>query len=390
MTQHKKNVLVITALSIITLLLSVIFVKNFPTLPVVSDSEDYQTIAVSILAKHTYPSIPNQTLLIYPPFYPLFVTIIYALTQIGSHISIYFIQYLLVGLTSILLFVTLRKYANIKLIPSVLGALCILFWPYLILYSQLISSEVLYTFLLMLFFFLFFSIRKESKCWIIIVTGIILGCVILTRPVALLLFPWILIGLFIISKLPKIFSIQEIPWKKYLMVLVISIATLLPWEIYIHKHYDRIIPVASNLGNVFSKANKTFAYLPDVEKPSILKAKVKNLYLFWDPGAGGYHLDILKEKYPVAGVAVHTYKIIFFAIVIMAGISAVICRRNRLVIYSLLIITYTWGVHTVLFPFPRYTLPIMPFVIIVAVIGITYFYDRFSKKNESTSSNTVS
>ncbi len=256
MTQHKKKILVITALSIITLLLSVTFVKNFPTLPVVSDSEDYQTIAVSILTNHTYPSIPNQTLLIYPPFYPLFVTIIYALTQIGSHVSIYFIQYLLVGLTSILLFVTLRKFTNIPLVPSIFGALCILFWPYLILYSQLISSEVLYTFLLMLFFFLFFSIRKESKCWIIIATGIILGCVILTRPVALLLFPWILIGLFIISRLPKIFGIQEIPWKKYLMVLVISIATLLPWEIYIHKHYDRIIPVASNLGNVFPVLKK--------------------------------------------------------------------------------------------------------------------------------------
>ncbi len=389
MNQPRTNKLVICILGGLTILFGVLILKNFPELPIVSDSEDYHIIATNILTEHAYPAIPNQTLLVYPPFYPLFIAVVYALTHVGEYASVYFLQYLLVGATAIILFSILRTHVKLPLMPSLLASLSILFWPYLVLYSQLISSEVLYTFLLLLFFTLFFSIDKNSRGWITVFAGVILGTTILTRPVALLLFPWILIGLYFVTKLPRVFGIYVLPWKKYCMVFVISIITLLPWTIYAYKQFDRVIPVASNLGNVFTKANKTFEYLPETEKTSVIGAKIKNLYLFWDPGASGYHLDILKEKYPLAGIAVALYKLVFFLIVAFGAVSAVVYRHNRLVLYSVLIIGYTWVLHTALFPFPRYTLPIMPFVIIVAVIGITHFV-QYRKHHENTSRNTLS
>lgn len=376
----KKNLPYIAIIAL-TLILTFMLAKYFPELPIVSDSEDYHTIAASIISNGIYPSIPNQTLLIYPPLYPLFVTVVYMFTHVGSYASVYSIQYLLVGTMSILVFLILRRFSKVPFLFSLIASLCVLFWPYFVLYSQLISSEVLYSLLLIVFFFLFFSIKKESGWLPVWLSGAALGLTILTRPVALLLLPWIIIGLWITSKAPKAFGSHNIPWNKYLMVLLISIALLVPWTAYVHKKYDRIIPVASNLGNVFSKANKTFEYLSDTKKPSILKAKMKNLYLFWDPGASGYHLDILKDKYPIAGIAVGVYKIIFFVILGLAAIGAYIHRNNRLVLYSLMIITYTWAIHVTLFPFPRYTLPIIPFVIIVAAVGATYTYERFRKTN---------
>lgn len=381
---NKHNHYGIAFLLLTIVAMSFVLVRFFPDMPIVSDSEDYHTIAANIMDDHTYPAIANQTLLIYPPLYPLLITMVYALTEIGSYTAVYALQYVLVGLTAMLVFFILRRFAKAPIIISTLAALSMAFWPYLILYSQLISSEVLYTFLLVLFFMLFFSIRKQSNRWIIsICAGVVLGCVILTRPVALLLLPWILIGLFFVSKLPRVFGVHEIPWKRYFAVLIISVATLLPWELYVYRTHHEIIPVASNLGNVFTKANKTLEYLPEIEKPSILKAKAKNLYLFWDPGASGYHIDILKESYPIAGIAVFVYKALFFIILALAAIGAVLYRRNRLVLYSLLPITYTWAVHTVLFPFPRYTLPIMPFVIIVAVLGITHGLKTYAENPHS-------
>ncbi len=387
MNLFKNDRLAISFIIYIVIILSIFITKFFPEMPVVSDSGDYHIIASSILKEGVYPSIANQTLLIYPPFYPIFVSVIYAITDIGSFDSVYLIQYILVGITSLLMFFILRNFGKVSTVFSLFGALAISFWPYLILYSQLISSEILYTFLLLTFFILLHLVHQKNNHWLTIFTGVILGFTMLTRPVALLLFPWIIIGIFIFSKLPKVFGKLEIPWKKYLLIFVISIATLIPWEIYVYKNYKEIIPVASNLGSVFNKANKTLEYLPDEEKTSLIKAKIKNIYLFWNPGAGGYHLDIVKEKYPVVDIGIQLYKILFFLIVLLALVGSVIFRKKPIIIYSLLFITYTWAVHTTLFPFPRYTLPIMPFVIIVATITLAYGYEKYTK---NTNSDTLS
>jgi 4-amino-4-deoxy-L-arabinose transferase-like glycosyltransferase len=279
-------------------------------------------------------------------------------------------------------FLILRKFSRASVALSLMASLTVLFWPYLILYSQLISSEILYSFLLILFFFLFLHIRKDSKPSLAIGTGLVLGLAILTRPVALLLLPWICIAFLFIKKMPKIFGEFSIPWKRYMLVAIVMVIVLLPWEVYVKAKYDRVIPVASNLSYVFKKANKTMAYLsPDgvvKEEQPFLLAKAKNIYLFWNPGAGGYHLDILSQKYPKAIYGVFAYKVIFFIIIGLALISAIAYRRERLVILSLLLITYFWTLHTVLFPFPRYTLPIMPFVIIVAGVAITHGYQYYT------------
>lgn len=382
MSLFKKNLTAHIAIGALSLLLSIIFVKNFPALPVISDSEDYHTIATHILSDKTYVTISSDEIL-YPPLYPLFLAFIYSL-GLGTFATVYLIQYFLVGGIAICVFWLLRKYTRATLTIALLASTLILFWPYFILYSQLISSEILYSFLLILSLIFLLKINSNSKPNLVVGAGITLGLTILTRPVALLLLPWILVALIFVKKLPGIFGQLSIPWKKYLLIGIVMILTIMPWELYVQKKYDRIIPVASNLSYVFKKANGTMAYLsPDsaAQEVSILKAKAKNIYLFWNPGATGYHLDILQEKYPVAGPLVLLYKIIFFLILGLAFIGACAHRKYPLVLFSVITILYFWALHTVLFPFPRYTLPIIPFVIIVAAIGATLTHDQFRKTN---------
>ncbi|MEZ4114050.1 MAG: hypothetical protein R3B65_01140 [Candidatus Paceibacterota bacterium] len=135
----KKNLVTLILISIFSILLSFLFVRFFPELPVVSDSADYHEIATNLNSNGTYVTISNDKIL-YPPL-PIFLALIYSL-GLGTFATVYFIQYLLVGGIAVFTFLILRKFTKTNIWLSVIASLSIMFWPYLILYSQLISSEV--------------------------------------------------------------------------------------------------------------------------------------------------------------------------------------------------------------------------------------------------------
>lgn len=368
---YKKDTIVYWVIGIVTIVISLLLVQYFPKLPVISDSRDYHDIATNMIQGHAYLPISEDAIL-YPPLYPTFLAAIYSLSA-GATKAVYFSQYLLVGAMSILMFYLTRNKLKLPFWIAVAAAVSTLFWPYFILYSQLISSEILYSFLLLLGFFLLVRAHEATPWKIIIVTGVIFGLAILTRPVALLLLPWLVIVLPVALRILRITPSTPIPWKRYLQILCIAFITVLPWEMYVKVTYDRFIPVASNLSYVFNKANNSMAYLSADgvvdDKPSLLEAKAKNLYLFWNPGASGYHLDVVAEKYPIVHYGILAYKIGFFLILACACIGLLRVRKEWIALLAFVIIGYVWALHTVLFPFPRYTLPIIPLVIILAAIG---------------------
>jgi 4-amino-4-deoxy-L-arabinose transferase-like glycosyltransferase len=194
----KRNILLTIVLFVFSVSLSTFFIKIIPPLPVISDSKDYHDIAVGIVSKLDYVTISSD-LILYPPFYPVFLSIIYTITDVGSFAAVYLIQYILVFGISVLVFKILRKYSQMSFKLTLSMSCVILFWPYFILYSQLISSEILYSFLLLFSFFLFLNIDNYSKKWLTFCTGIFIGLTILTRPVALLLLPWVFLGLVLIG-----------------------------------------------------------------------------------------------------------------------------------------------------------------------------------------------
>ncbi len=222
MSEIKKNLIVVLSIGIISVILSFLIVKTFPPLPVVSDSKDYHDIAIGIIEQKTYITISNDKIL-YPPLYPVFLSIIYS---IGLGISgVYIIQYILVGIIAICVFYILRKYFKLPILIALVAPLTVLFWPYFILYSQLISSEILYSFLLMMFFTFFIHINQNTKPTHILATGVFIGLAVLTRPVALLLLPWIFIALWLFKKMPSFFGYMA--WSAAILLPLFLLITLI-------------------------------------------------------------------------------------------------------------------------------------------------------------------
>lgn len=375
-----KKLLTLLLFGIFGLILGFILNHFSPEFPVISDSKYYLEIGKSLRDGNGFIEISEKKV-ITPPVYPLFISL-FPLEKEGVVSLIYLAQSVLLGLSAGIIYLLSKEFLKRKYLQW-LAVLLTFFWPYSIFYTQLISSEILYVFLLYgSIYSLMLFIKSENKKEKIIyafLTGLLLGITTLQRAVTLLL-PF---GLLIFTIFRNYFIKPKVSLKAknvWLVILIFCVA-LIPWEIYVYRKFDQILPVSS-FATVNQKGNKTFAYLNDrgegFEKPTWVEAKLRNIYLFWDPGASGYHVDILKEKYPV-DILILLYKIVFFSLValFLAGSLYYIKVEGLWMIFS--VILYTWAIHVALFPFPRYTFPIIPLVTILAFAALEAFLTRWQR-----------
>ncbi|MCB9805581.1 glycosyltransferase family 39 protein [Candidatus Nomurabacteria bacterium] len=368
---------------ILSILISFLLTEILPQFPVISDFLDYDNIAVALSNGQGYITISEQQI-IYPPLYPIFLSVIY---YIFGHVysMVFLFQFILSGtIASICSFIA-YDFFKLKKVTSLLIGIIVLFWPYMILYSLLISSEMVFIFFLITSVFFFFKFIEDPSLINAIITGATIGLAILARPVALLLPLWMLIGLFILKRF------QNFVWTKKhfqngILSIVVAIVVLLPWTFYVQQKFDRIVPIASNLSHVFNKANNTIEYLDkssvgEQRLGDLAKAKLKNVYLFWNPGAGGYQANEVTNSHSWINLLIWAYKIFFIIMVILMLSSIYWFRKNIFILSSLSIILYFWCLHIVLFPFPRYTLPIIPLVLILSTFSIEKIISIYVSKN---------
>lgn len=362
---------------IASVFLALVLQRALPAFPVVSDSLDYQNIAQGLVKQHTYLDISDDHI-IYPPGYPVFLAALFAIQGHVAYPFVYFLQTLLVGLTAWLVFQLLGELEKPSLFRW-LGGVTTLFWPYLLLYAHIVGSEALYIPLLLASVTTAIrALRLTSWKWAL-ASGLFFACAILTRPVALLL-P---LGLFMLVSIKTFFwpTTHERSSRKYLGIIALTSTLLIvPWSFAVSWSQGYLIPVASNLSFVFKKANTSLAYLPEYASSSrteptkgdVFRAKFRNFSLFWDPGAGGDNVRLLAERYSLVSVAIALYKIVYFCLLGLALVGAWAHRKQLESLVILATIGYFWAVHTVLFPFPRYTLPVIPFVLVFAVSGFIF------------------
>lgn len=373
--------LLIAIIVCITLIGSAFVYKSGFSFPVISDADDYHQIASTLVTDGYYKTISDKEI-IYPPLYPLMLAGVYKLFGIGNTSAVYTLQYIFVGIIALFTFFVLTKRLKMHALLGLTGALLILFWPYFLTYTFIVASEILYTLLLVMALYVLTKDTPTTKTYLL--AGLCFGLATLTRPVSLLLPLFIIIGSPIIALLfaKKDIVVPAISIRNSLFLIGIFVITLLPWEMYIAHTYQRFIPVASNLSYVFDKANTTQSYLAtsetEIAQHSLIEAKIKNVYLFWNPGASGYQAELITEKFPMAEAGIVLYKIIFYLLVVSVLLGTMFVVRTMPTIPMLIYpILYTWSLHIVLFPFPRYTLPIMPFVIIVALTIFAYGYNQY-------------
>ena len=114
------------------------------------------------------------------------------------------------------------------------------------------------------------------------------------------------------------------------------------------------MPISSNAG-VFVEKSGLFS--------DGLSGRLKNFFFFWNPGAAGYQAEALSDRYPAARAGFTFYKLVFAGIVI-SGFLSLRYFGQKPIAALWVFIFYFWAFHTLLFPYPRYTLPIIPLIIL--------------------------
>ncbi|MCK5510474.1 glycosyltransferase family 39 protein [Candidatus Parcubacteria bacterium] len=372
--------LTILLLTSIIGLITVKFLAN----PLAGDGPKYNEAALSLVNSNTYPIVGDILL---PPGLPFFLALVFKI--FGQNYNIfYFCQFILLSGISYAVFLISYKFLKLSRLQSFLPALIIVFWPYFSVYANQIMTEILFTFLLTwsIYFLLKFWQNPNTKN--IIILGAISGLSALTRPTSLLLLFW-LFGFFIfILLIKKKPIIKNNYFKKIIFVIAIYILTILPWTVFATSKTGVFTPVTSTLTEIYNDDNKTYIYewahykTPGYEPEAkvtaskIISIKLKNIYRFWESGANGTQAEDVIKNHPKANILIIAYKIEFYILLALFFLSIRFYRKTNITILWLVIL-YSWALHVVLHPYPRYTLPIIPLMIILA------FYSFYNIKQKT-------
>lgn len=371
-------------------LVGYILVSRIYILPVTTDGIRYDASATHLLT--TGEMLVLRGGVVYPPGYPLFLAGMYSLFG-HTYTPVYILQFALIGLCGALTFLLARRHFQVPYLLALLGGVAVACWPYMVLHAMLLFSEVVgITLLLASLLLLHESLLAEQHARLLVWSGILLGLSVLTRPVGILLPFWVLILLTIYALWMK----HRLPtWRIAATYVCAFLLPLVGWSSYTYVVQGRIdgafslapgviefamdlLYTAETTKNIqeLETTEDLYTVMPvapveeTVPQPTlraILLSKVQNVFLFWNPGAGGYQAQAYIDTYPIVGILILLYKIGFFILLGLAFISLRYLREPHIAL-AWIVIGYFWGVHTVLFPFPRYMLPIIPLVIVLATV----------------------
>jgi len=222
--------------------------------------------------------------------------------------------------------------------------------------------------------YLFLLSQENPKLQNVLLLGILLGASAFIRFVALLIPFWIVASLFIFFKFRK----KKV--LKLLFLLLAFFAVLIPWSVRNYQQFGSFTPTHPENFRLFDRAFVRLDYTIGAEslKPGeadfkvLAVSRLKNIYLFWNPGTQGTRADILVKEHPWTSYLFLAYKIFFFIIAALAFFSLRFIRKSKPVAVLWVIVFYFWALHTALYPYPRYTLPIIPLVIILAYFSLQH------------------
>lgn len=371
-------------LTIISIVVGFTFHAVTPDFPMRGDTQTFYDPIAKNLAQGTGFWLNGEPTARVAPAYPFILSLIYRLG--GGFNEMLILQiFILAGIAVFGYLIANRIISSRKF--AFLAALNIALWPYLLLYSKLALTETLFVFLLVAAIHALTVFSQTPSVKNAVLAGSIMGFATLTRPLILFL-PLYIIGLATLAAI--IFRRNDIlrESKKWALALAIFFLVLAPWTARNFIQFDKLIPITSGLSASLNRAYVTLDYTEGTpalspEKATIFDhviSRAKNIYLFWNPGTNGSNADLLSEKNSLFNLAFLLYKIIFILTVSLSAFAFIISKLHRRQTVLLLgfVILYFWIIHTILYPYPRYTLPIMPSVIILAWASIYYIYNEYT------------
>lgn len=380
------------------------------------DALRYITIARHIVTLGVFGVEPGVPYALIPPGYPVFVAIVFALTN-QSLLIVRLTQVVLGTLIVWLTYLIGREASSrpIGLLSALIGAL----YPVWIIWSVLFLTETLYAVLLLAFTWCLIRSLKTCTTKYAILTGASFGLALLTREV-FFFFPLLL---------PLALWIGHIPWQRawrYLVVFaVIALVVLSPWltrnaltfgQIFYTERLEALRYTLTGSGYL----SPYYAHLADDEggdsspsKPlSEATQRRHELYgapsewlnvrfLLSDPATYLRHLinrfvelwlhpnglESLPDNWAIRAV----YVALHVGMLGLAGIGLVVGLRRRDQATGVigLLLAYTTGV--LLFfrgPIPRYTLPFLPMIFVLAASGTVWLLQFVARKKAAHSQPT--
>jgi len=335
------------------------------------------------------------------PVYPIFLGILFKIFG-NNLIYIKLAQCFLGALTCIIIYFIAKELFDKKI--ALIALLLSGFYPVFIKLSDLLFTEGL--FVLVLSIAVLFLIRnlKSSSLQGLFYSGISFGFAALTRQTGLGLLLFLLPAIFY-------FRSKKFTFNKNLKGIFVLIAAfflvIVPWLARTYLVSGAVLPVSDDGGRVLYSSyaplkGKIFGVVPqdDVvrEAEAIESAGERNAYFVRktielirrDPGRL-WKLEALKVAYLWSpfdwevlknGLATYNWFYSSFMVFSLYGLFLIFKRGKAEPSFYILILPllYFQFVYLVFQGSPRYRIPMEPFLIILAGLGIANFYKRWSRK----------
>ena len=367
-------------------------------LPEFRDAAEYDRIAWNLVNSNGYsmdkhpPYTPTARR---GPTYPLFLAGIYLLFG-RNYTVVRVIQAIVSSMTCLVGYLIARDIFGKKI--GLISALIMALFPPLMYYDGHILTETLFTFMLAVTVLLVVKGLEHRSTVMYSIAGMFLGMTALCRPTALLFPIGVLIMLLLIYKRKK----QAILHSGVLFLTFTMI--LLPWTIRNYITFRTLVPIATGGGSVLYGGNYKVAEESSVigrrikDPKSVqgdrmlieealklivrhpfgyMKMCVERFVRFWKPrswsdlfGIGSFSEYIRSDRYLPLIPKMMLLSIDGSAIFLgfLGGILSLPMWRRTLPIG--MPILYFTAVHVAIHARSRYRVPVMPFVVIFATIGL--------------------
>ena len=344
--------------------------------------------------------------IITPPGYPIILSMIFGLSyflEIPELKLIVIFNVLVVAITCCFLFLVSKLLFNKKI--ALISVFLWMLYPFNLWLIKNPNTEVPFILFLYLGIYLYILALKKGNWKHIFLAGISFGFTSLIRPISLLLsFLLALLFLFLAKDIFK--------RKRFFLAVILligSILTILPWELYVFVQNGEIIPL-SILGPRAFKAGFTFALrkgaggdevvVPVDVRALMKRAEAKNF-------SGGYDiiyfclkelinrpipflkllgLKILRTWYATSQKWYETLILAIQAPYLLSAFAGLISaikiyrKKKRNVILLLGIIFYFWIMTIYAHSILRYMIPVMGLVVIFSAITINILITKLTKK----------
>jgi 4-amino-4-deoxy-L-arabinose transferase-like glycosyltransferase len=389
----------------------------FIDLPIrVWDENDYNNLALNLVQHHEFSLEPHILTSIRPPLYPGFVAALYSQFGVNNFNAVRIAQLIISLLTVVALYYLAADLSSRRV--ALIAAGLYSFYPSMLGFNNLVLTEVLFTFLLILTCLAAVRAFKHGSLVYFTVCGALLGGASLARSV-LWLFPPFL-ALFILCS-------WKVEWKRRLaagcLVVLAYVAVILPWTIRNTKLQKTLVTIDVMGGRNFMMGN--YEYTPlyrtwdvialegDRSWSNVLAAEIpgfrlltqgekdrlamrrgvqfilKNPWLSLKRSAIKFFNFWQLERELVAGAARGYFgalppvvlmvltAVIFgsYALVMLTGIyGMVMCPLpdRRLHGFLLLIMAFICGLHILAYGHSRYHLPLIPLILVYSAMALTH------------------